>query len=86
MFYTHLFEWANLIYEGAYAAAVDEAVPVDGVPRWSLGVYLNWAENILFSRSNTNVAGIVRRSLAVLTKFWTLSEFGIAAILPALTA
>lgn len=57
MFYMHLFEWANLIYEGAYAVAVDEAVPIDGVPRWFLGVHLNWAENVLFSRSNPDVAG-----------------------------
>lgn len=56
-FYTHLFQWANLIYEGSYAAAVDEAVPIDNVPRWFSGVRLNWAENILFARSGTDVAG-----------------------------
>ncbi|KAK7425085.1 hypothetical protein QQZ08_008362 [Neonectria magnoliae] len=57
VFYTHLFEWANLIYEGSYAAAVDEAVPIDSVPRWFSGVLLNWAENVLFSRSRTDAAG-----------------------------
>jgi acetoacetyl-CoA synthetase len=29
---------------------VDEAAPIDSVPRWFSGVRLNWAENILYSR------------------------------------
>ncbi|KAJ5810316.1 acetoacetate-CoA ligase [Penicillium pulvis] len=49
-FYAQLFEWANIIHEGCYSIVVDEAAPIDSVPRWFSGVRLNWAENILYSR------------------------------------
>ncbi|KAJ6017890.1 acetoacetate-CoA ligase [Penicillium sp. IBT 35674x] len=49
-FYAQLFDWANIIHEGVYSAVVDEAAPIDSVPRWFSGVRLNWAENILYSR------------------------------------
>lgn len=29
---------------------VDEAAPIDSIPRWFSGVYLNFAENILYTR------------------------------------
>ncbi|KAJ5633488.1 acetoacetate-CoA ligase, partial [Penicillium lividum] len=49
-FYDQLFDWANIIHEGSHSIVVDEAAPIDSVPRWFLGVRLNWAENILYSR------------------------------------
>ncbi|KAF7166313.1 hypothetical protein CNMCM6106_002171 [Aspergillus hiratsukae] len=49
-FYGQLFDWANIIHEGFYSSVVDEAAPIDSVPRWFSGVRLNWAENILYSR------------------------------------
>ncbi|EGX94852.1 acetoacetyl-CoA synthase [Cordyceps militaris CM01] len=44
--------WASqrAIHEGSFARVVDEAVPVDGLPRWFDGVRLNFAENYLYRR------------------------------------
>lgn len=33
---------------------VDESKPIDALPRWFEGVELNWAENILWSRTSQN--------------------------------
>ncbi|KAI1449686.1 acetoacetyl-coenzyme A synthetase [Annulohypoxylon stygium] len=49
-FYSEVFEYSNILYTGSYARAVDESRPIDSVPPWFEGVYLNWAENILWSR------------------------------------
>ena len=40
-----------LIYSGSCKQVVDESKPIDSVPRWFDGVHLNWAENLLWSRS-----------------------------------
>jgi acetoacetyl-CoA synthetase len=57
-FWSHLFDAANLIHEGSYTTVVDESLPIDAVPRWFDGVWLNFAENALFSRArdHTNPA------------------------------
>ncbi|KAI2470302.1 acetoacetyl-coenzyme A synthetase [Annulohypoxylon bovei var. microspora] len=49
-FYTEVFEYLNILYTGSYQRAVDESRSIDTIPPWFEGVYLNWAENILWSR------------------------------------
>nr|XP_036579205.1 acetoacetyl- synthase [Colletotrichum truncatum]KAF6786691.1 acetoacetyl- synthase [Colletotrichum truncatum] len=53
-FYGHLFNYANLIYEGQATSVVDESLPIDAIPKWFPDVRLNWAENILFSRKSSD--------------------------------
>ncbi|KJR82982.1 acetoacetyl-CoA synthetase [Sporothrix schenckii 1099-18] len=50
-FWSMLFDDANLIHEGTYRRVVDETLPIDAVPRWFDGVRLNFAENMLYTRS-----------------------------------
>lgn len=40
----------NLIYSGSYTRVVDENARIDSVPTWFEGVYVNFAENLLYSR------------------------------------
>ncbi|EXA32100.1 acetoacetate-CoA ligase [Fusarium oxysporum f. sp. pisi HDV247] len=61
-FYALLFEWANVIHTGFPSAVVDELAEIDAVPRWFPGINVNWAENILYSRTasdSTDHQGIV---------------------------
>ncbi|KAI0840000.1 acetoacetyl-coenzyme A synthetase [Hypoxylon sp. FL0890] len=51
-FFREVFEYSNIIYTGSYTEVVDESKPIDAVPRWFVGVHLNWAENLLWSRSS----------------------------------
>ncbi|KAJ3574006.1 hypothetical protein NPX13_g4506 [Xylaria arbuscula] len=51
-FFDEVFKLSNLIYEGSYSRVVDESKLIDSVPRWFEGVHLNWAENLLWSRSS----------------------------------
>ncbi|KAI0434721.1 hypothetical protein F5Y09DRAFT_216305 [Xylaria sp. FL1042] len=53
-FYEEVFKFGNLIYSGSYSRVVDESKPVDSIPRWFEGVHLNWAENLLWSRSSAD--------------------------------
>lgn len=53
-FYDEVFKFGNLIYSGSYSRVVDESKPVDSIPRWFEGVHLNWAENLLWTRSSTD--------------------------------
>ncbi|KAJ0117737.1 cetoacetateligase [Diaporthe amygdali] len=50
-FWSHLFQFSNFIYGGTYSRVVDESASIDQVPRWFEGVRLNFAENVLYSRS-----------------------------------
>ncbi|KAA8573956.1 hypothetical protein MFRU_001g01880 [Monilinia fructicola] len=49
-FWDQAFQFLNLVYSGSYNTVVDEAAPIDSIPRWFSGVYLNFAENILYTR------------------------------------
>jgi acetoacetyl-CoA synthetase len=51
VFWAHLFEFLNIIHTGAYAKVFDEHARMDSVPTWFEGVNLNFAENLLYSRS-----------------------------------
>ncbi|KAI1332051.1 acetoacetate-CoA ligase [Xylariaceae sp. FL0255] len=56
-FYDEVFKYGNIIHEGTYTKVVDESKPIDSIPRWFEGVRLNWAENILWTRSSTDAPG-----------------------------
>ena len=45
------------IHEGTYARPVDGTARMDSIPRWFEGVRLNFAENLLFSRPSSGIAG-----------------------------
>jgi acetoacetyl-CoA synthetase len=49
-FYGQLWEWQSCIYEGSFSRVVDEAAPIDSLPRWFEGVRLNMTENMLWTR------------------------------------
>lgn len=53
-FWGSVLEYTDVIYEGTYTQVVDESVPIDGVPRWFEGIHMNWAENLLWSRSSSD--------------------------------
>ncbi|KAI1809117.1 acetoacetate-CoA ligase [Poronia punctata] len=57
IFYAEVFEFSNLIYQGSYTRVVDESKTVNSIPHWFEGVHLNWAENILWTRSSTDPPG-----------------------------
>ncbi|KAM3513668.1 hypothetical protein MY11210_002679 [Beauveria gryllotalpidicola] len=49
-FWGAVWDGQRAIHEGSFTRVVDEAVPVDGLPRWFEGVRLNFAENYLYRR------------------------------------
>jgi acetoacetyl-CoA synthetase len=49
-----LFEYLSIIHTGTCTKVVDESRPIDGVPRWFEGIRLNWAENLLYSRTRSD--------------------------------
>jgi acetoacetyl-CoA synthetase len=49
-FWDQCFQYLNLIYSGSYTRVVDESSRIDSMPRWFEGVYINFAENLLYSR------------------------------------
>ncbi|KAI2641626.1 acetoacetyl-coenzyme A synthetase [Hypomontagnella submonticulosa] len=51
-FYAEVFEYCNIIHTGSYTRAVDESRPIDTLPHWFEGIHLNWAENVLWSRTS----------------------------------
>ncbi|CAO2647179.1 Nn.00g081010.m01.CDS01 [Neocucurbitaria sp. VM-36] len=53
-FWEDMWETSGLIYEGSYTEIVDTSAPMDSIPHWFQGTYLNYAENILYSASSSN--------------------------------
>ncbi|KAF2646719.1 acetoacetate-CoA ligase [Massarina eburnea CBS 473.64] len=53
-FWDELWKASPLIYSGSYTEVVDTTTPMDLIPRWFDGTYLNFAENVLFSASPDN--------------------------------
>ncbi|KAF2871134.1 hypothetical protein BDV95DRAFT_494647 [Massariosphaeria phaeospora] len=49
-----MWEAAGLVYEGDFDEVVDTSTPMDSIPDWFRGTYLNFAENILYSASPSN--------------------------------
>lgn len=41
----------KLIYSGSYVEVVDENARIDSIPSWFQGLYVNIAENLLYTRS-----------------------------------
>ncbi|KAJ5174261.1 Acetoacetyl-CoA synthetase [Penicillium canariense] len=56
-FWDFCWKFFPIIHEGAYARVVDESARMDSVPSWFAGVKLNFAENLLFSRSAGETVG-----------------------------
>ncbi|KAK5993475.1 Acetoacetyl-CoA synthetase [Cladobotryum mycophilum] len=50
-FYGQLWDQVRFIYEGSYTQVVDESIPISDLPKWFHGVRLNWAENMLYTRT-----------------------------------
>jgi len=48
-FWADMWDASGLIYSGSYTAVVDTAAPMESIPHWFQGTYLNFAENVLFS-------------------------------------
>ncbi|KAL2889530.1 Acetoacetyl-CoA synthetase [Ceratocystis lukuohia] len=53
-FYLHMFKFLGILYTGTLATAVDESIPISAVPTWFPGVFLNFAENMLYSAGPTS--------------------------------
>ncbi|KAJ9659477.1 hypothetical protein H2201_007368 [Coniosporium apollinis] len=53
-FWADVWTTASLIHSGTYATVVDPTARIDSLPKWFKGVRLNFAENILFSRSEAD--------------------------------
>lgn len=49
-FWDQAFQFLGIIYSGSYTKVVDETARIDSIPRWFDGVYMNAAENLLYSR------------------------------------
>lgn len=56
-FWDFCWKYFQLIHEGSYTQVVDESTRMDGVPEWFSGIKLNFAENLLFSRSAGDTTG-----------------------------
>lgn len=52
-FWQDVWDEINLIYEGNYTEVVDTKARMDSIPHWFRGVRLNFAENILYTRSSS---------------------------------
>ncbi|EEH23201.2 acetoacetate-CoA ligase [Paracoccidioides brasiliensis Pb03] len=52
------FCWHDLspIHSGSYTTVVDESARMDSVPEWFEGIYMNFAENALFTAGPTSVS------------------------------
>jgi acetoacetyl-CoA synthetase len=48
-FWADMWDSSGLIYSGTYTEVVDTTAPMDSIPHWFRGTYLNFAENVLFS-------------------------------------
>ncbi|KAH8594528.1 acetoacetyl-CoA synthetase-like protein [Bisporella sp. PMI_857] len=55
-FWDQCLHFLNLIYTGSYTTVVDENARIDSVPRWFEGMYVNIAENLLYSRSSRDAS------------------------------
>ena len=51
-FWDQCFQYVELIYSGSYAKVVDENARIDLIPRWFDGVFMNFAENLLYKRAS----------------------------------
>ncbi|KAF1954166.1 acetoacetate-CoA ligase [Byssothecium circinans] len=50
-FWDEIWKFSPLIYSGGYTEVVDTTAPMDSIPRWFDGTYLNFAENVLYTAS-----------------------------------
>jgi acetoacetyl-CoA synthetase len=50
-FWEFCWTYFELIHEGTYKSVVDESARMDSIPEWFSGIKLNFAENLLFSKT-----------------------------------
>jgi acetoacetyl-CoA synthetase len=50
-FWALMWSTSRLIHSGTYTSVVDTSLPMSSIPHWFSGIYLNFAENILFTAS-----------------------------------
>jgi acetoacetyl-CoA synthetase len=53
-FWTDVLHFSNLIHTGTIKRVVDETKLIDDVPRWFEGIKLNFTENMLWTRANSD--------------------------------
>ncbi|KAH8652434.1 hypothetical protein BX600DRAFT_386793 [Xylariales sp. PMI_506] len=53
-FWAQVLDFVNLIYSGSYKKVVDESKPIDSIPRWFEGLQVNFAENLLWTRTSSD--------------------------------
>ncbi|KAJ5730399.1 AMP-dependent synthetase/ligase [Penicillium malachiteum] len=56
-FWDFCWKYFKIIHEGSYTKIIDESARMDSVPEWFAGVKINFAENLLFSRSAGDTSG-----------------------------
>lgn len=56
LFWSLMWDTAHLIHSGSFTIVVDTAAPMDTIPHWFAGTYLNFAENILYSADPNDVS------------------------------
>ena len=56
-FWDFCWKYFNPIHEGTYTRVVDKTAQMDSIPHWFEGIWLNFAENLLFSCSSSGIAG-----------------------------
>lgn len=61
-FWEDIWHSVGLIYSGSYSQVVDTTKPMDEVPHWFHGTYLNFAENILYSADPTDPSKTTTRN------------------------
>ncbi|KAF1943953.1 acetoacetate-CoA ligase [Clathrospora elynae] len=55
-FWDDMWHASGLIHDGNYTEIVDQAAPMESIPRWFDGTHLNFAENILYSVSSSDAS------------------------------
>ncbi|PWY88319.1 acetoacetyl-CoA synthase [Aspergillus heteromorphus CBS 117.55] len=57
-FWDFCWKYFPIIHDGTYTHVVDESARIDSNPDWFPGIRLNFAENVLFSRGDSDAAAL----------------------------
>lgn len=64
-FWDFCWKSSPIIHEGTYAQVVDESARIDSVPTWFSGIRVNFAENLLFTRTAGDISGKEDHKIAI---------------------
>ncbi|KAK3200826.1 hypothetical protein GRF29_213g93742 [Pseudopithomyces chartarum] len=86
LFWSLMWDTAHLIHSGSFTTVVDTAAPMDTIPHWFAGTYLNFAENILYSADPNDVSKRCTRGkedskVAVTTTGWIMYLVSIQSLI-----